>query len=470
MGICWSRWSVLNRQINCGQKSCCHWDKKPKKYLHITTLRPGARYLSIRIALLVVRCPIDPAELGKILSQLGQMMQGAGNAPVGWAAAVNMARTNVVQAGDPSVNDSEKKEINTNVQLAQTWLNGVTTVPAASTASKAWCRSEWIEATVSTWQKIVDPVAQRVQNSMSNSLPNIPGMDPSQQEMLKPLLDALKPMSAAMFSMQISNGLAALSSEVLCLTDIGIPLGDTTTPALIPRNIKEFAKGLQVNESEVIAFIALRESAASRLFSSVSWLAPTLLGAIEEFSSQISVDNNKINDVMSQIDPTNPQSIQEALTSGLFEPQLSASQSAILMRTERLLALIEGWIYEVVNIAALGRLPGVAALQEAMTRRRAEGGPAEKTFGALIGLELRPKLIREAATFWNKQTLTFGTNVRDSLWIHPDLLPSIEELQDPDFFSKIQAPLDISALDSAGIAPKEPDDQTDDGNSSSASK
>lgn len=417
-----------------------------------------------------MRYPIDPSEIGKLLSQLGQMMQGAGNAPVGWSAAVNMARTNVVQAGDPSVNDSEIKEINTNVQLAQTWLNGVTTVPAASTTSKAWCRSEWIEATVSTWQKIVDPVAQRVQNSMSTSLPNIPGVDESQQEMLKPLLDALKPMSAAMFSMQISNGLAALSSEVLCLTDIGIPLGDTTTPVLIPRNIKEFAKGLNINESEIIAFVALRESAASRLFSSVNWLAPTLLGAIEEYSSQISVDSNRISELMGQIDPTNPLSIQEALSGGLFEPQLNASQTAALVRTERLLALIEGWIYEVVNIAALGRLPGIAALQEAMVRRRASGGPAEKTFGALIGLELRPKLIREAAQFWNKQTLTFGTNVRDSLWNHPDLLPSIEELQDPQFFNKIQAPLDISSLDSAGIAPKEPDDQTDDGNSSSASK
>ncbi len=417
-----------------------------------------------------MRYPIDPSEIGKLLSQLGQMMQGAGNAPVGWSAAVNMARTNVVQTGDPSVNDSEIKEINTNVQLAQTWLNGVTTVPAASTTSKAWCRSEWIEATVSTWQKIVDPVAQRVQNSMSNSLPNIPGVDETQQEMLKPLLDALKPMSAAMFSMQISNGLAALSSEVLCLTDIGIPLGDTTTPALIPRNIKEFAKGLTINESEIIAFVALRESAASRLFSSVNWLAPTLLGAIEEYSSQINVDSNRISELMGQIDPTNPLSIQEALSGGLFEPQLNASQTAALMRTERLLALIEGWIYEVVNIAALGRLPGIAALQEAMIRRRASGGPAEKTFGALIGLELRPKLIREAAQFWNKQTLTFGTNVRDSLWNHPDLLPSIEELQDPQFFNKIQAPLDISSLDSAGIAPKEPDDQTDDGNSSSASK
>jgi putative hydrolase len=417
-----------------------------------------------------VRCPIDPAEIGKLLSQLGQMMQGAGNAPVGWDAAVNMARTNIVQAGDPSLSDSEKKVVNTNVQLAQTWLNGVTSVPAASSSSKAWCRSEWIEETVGTWKKIVDPVAQRVQNSMNNSLPNLPGMDESQQEILKPLLAALKPMSAAMFSMQISNGIAALSSEVLCLTDIGIPLGDTTTPALIPRNIKDFASGLQINESEIIAFVSLRESAASRLFSSVTWLAPTLLGAIEEYSSQINVDNNKIAEMMSQIDPTNPNSIQEALSGGLFEPQINKTQSAALIRIERLLALIEGWVYEVVNIAASGRLPGIGSMQEAMIRRRAVGGPAEKTFGALIGLELRPKLIREAADFWNKQTLTFGTNVRDNLWNHPDLLPSIEDLQDPEFFNRIQAPLDISALDSAGIAPKEPDSQTDDGNSSSASK
>jgi len=398
------------------------------------------------------------------------MMQGAGNAPVGWDAAVNMARTNIVQAGDPSLSDSEKKVVNTNVQLAQTWLNGVTSVPAASSSSKAWCRSEWIEETVGTWKKIVDPVAQRVQNSMNNSLPNIPGMDESQQEILKPLLAALKPMSAAMFSMQISNGIAALSSEVLCLTDIGIPLGDTTTPALIPRNIKDFASGLQINESEIIAFVSLRESAASRLFSSVTWLAPTLLDAIEEYSSQINVDNNKIAEMMSQIDPTNPNSIQEALSGGLFEPQINKTQSAALIRIERLLALIEGWVYEVVNIAASGRLPGIGSMQEAMIRRRAVGGPAEKTFGALIGLELRPKLIREAADFWNKQTLTFGTNVRDNLWNHPDLLPSIEDLQDPEFFNRIQAPLDISALDSAGIAPKEPDSQTDDGNSSSASK
>lgn len=398
------------------------------------------------------------------------MLQSSGNAPVGWDAAVNMARTNVVQAGDPSVSEQEKKEVKSNIELAQNWLNSVTNFSTKTINSNSWCRSEWIAATVPTWKKIVEPVAQRVQKSMTNSFPNIPGMDEGQQAMLKPLLESLKPMSAAMFSMQVSNGLSALASEVLCLTDIGLPLGDTSIPSLIPRNIKEFSVGLSVTESDFFVFIALRETAASRLFSNVAWLSPTLLSAIEEYSSQISVSNNKVNDLMSQIDPTNPESIQEIISGGLFEPELNESQKSALKRTERLLALIEGWIVEIVNNAATNRLPSLNSLQEAMNRRRAEGGPAEKTFGALIGLELRPKLMREASQFWKQQTKVNGIEKRDSLWSHPDLLPSLEDLQNPEFFNQIQAPLDISSLSTLGEAPKEDDENTDDGNSSNASK
>ena len=398
------------------------------------------------------------------------MLQSSGNAPVGWDSAVNMARTNVVQAGDPSVSEQEKKEVKSNIELAQNWLNSVTNFSTKTINSNSWCRSEWIAATVPTWKKIVEPVAQRVQKSMTNSFPNIPGMDEGQQAMLKPLLESLKPMSAAMFSMQVSNGLSALASEVLCLTDIGLPLGDTSIPSLIPRNIKEFSVGLSVPESDFFVFIALRETAASRLFSNVAWLSPTLLSAIEEYSSQISVSNNKVNDLMSQIDPTNPESIQEIISGGLFEPELNESQKSALKRTERLLALIEGWIVEIVNNAATNRLPSLNSLQEAMNRRRAEGGPAEKTFGALIGLELRPKLMREASQFWKQQTKVNGIEKRDSLWSHPDLLPSLEDLQNPEFFNQFQAPLDISSLSTLGEAPKEDDENTDDGNSSNASK
>ena len=73
--------------------------------------------------------------------------------------------------------------------------------------------------------------------------------------------------------------------------------------------------------------------------------------------------------------------------------------------------------------AALGdRIPGTAALSEMLRRRRATGGPAEQTFATLVGLELRPRKMREAAELWERLTEAAGVDGRDAVWQHPDLL------------------------------------------------
>ena len=60
-------------------------------------------------------------------------------------------------------------------------------------------------------------------------------------------------------------------------------------------------------------------------------------------------------------------------------------------------------------------------------RERAVGGPAERTFESLLGLQLRPRRMREAADVW--ESLGAGKSVgdRDSLWSHPDLLPHLPD-------------------------------------------
>ncbi len=90
---------------------------------------------------------------------------------------------------------------------------------------------------------------------------------------------------------------------------------------------------------------------------------------------------------------------------------------------------------ETVVTAALGeRLPGVAAMSETLRRRRATGGPAEQTFATLVGLELRPRKVREAAGLWQKLTAEAGMDVRDGVWSHPDLMPDSSDLDAPDGF------------------------------------
>jgi uncharacterized protein (DUF2342 family) len=56
----------------------------------------------------------------------------------------------------------------------------------------------------------------------------------------------------------------------------------------------------------------------------------------------------------------------------------------------------------------------------------------EKTFETLLGLELQPKLRREAKAMWSSIDSSQGSQKRDSLWLHPDQLPSELEVNNPD--------------------------------------
>jgi putative hydrolase len=193
----------------------------------------------------------------------------------------------------------------------------------------------------------------------------------------------------------------------------------------------------------------------------VPWLRQRLLDTVEAYSSGISLDMSAIEDAMRGIDPTNPQGIQDALGGGLFAPKQTPEQELALRRLETLLALVEGWVDTVVAAAAGERMPGADALREASRRRRASGGPAEQTFATLVGLELRPRRLRDAAALWGNVTHQRGVSARDATWTHPDLLPTADDLDDPlDFVHRMMSEQDFVAPDDlSGLldgSPEEP--------------
>ncbi len=218
--------------------------------------------------------------------------------------------------------------------------------------------------------------------------------------------------------------------------------------ALLPSGVASFSEGLSVGSDEIRIFLALRETAHHRLFAHVPWLRSRLLAAVEDYARGITVDTSALRDAMPQIDPSNPEALRDALAdASLFQPEDTPQQKAALARLETLLALVEGWVATVVSGAATGRLPQADALAEAIRRRRATGGPAEQTFATLVGLELRPRRLREAAALWQQLTETRGVADRDAVWSHPDLLPTAEDLDDPAGFVTGRPELDMSSLD-----------------------
>ena len=200
---------------------------------------------------------------------------------------------------------------------------------------------------------------------------------------------------------------------------------------LLPNNIEQFGAGIGVAADDVRLYLALRESAHQRLFAHTAWLRPRLMGAIEEYAGGIRVDTSRLGDAMSGVDLSNPEALQQLMASGLLQPADTDEQRAALVRLETLLALVEGWVDDVVDTAIAERMPSALALRETMRRRRAAGGPAEKMFATLVGMELRPRSLREAANLFAAVRSLKSIADRDGLWGHPDLLPDGEDLTDP---------------------------------------
>jgi putative hydrolase len=387
---------------------------------------------------------LNPNDLGAAFQQLGQMLSYEGG-PVNWDMAKDIARQTVSQGTqdgvkDASVGASERTAVEEAVRLADLWLDDATSLPSGAASAVAWSRAEWVEATLPVWKELVDPVAERVGMAMGDVLPE------EMQAMAGPLIGMMRSMGGAMFGSQIGQALGTLAGEVVGSTDVGLPLGPAGKAALLPLNIESFGKDLSVPMEEVRLYLALREAAHQRLFSHVPWLRSHLFGAVDGYARGIKVDTTKLEDVVGQFDPQNPEQMQEALQQGMFQPEDTPEQKAALARLETALALVEGWVDAVVHAAAKPRLASADALRETLRRRRATGGPAEQTFATLIGLELRPRRLRDASRLWASLTDARGVDGRDGLWAHPDMLPTAADLDDPDGFVHHEQ-LDFSELD-----------------------
>ncbi|MEV0093526.1 zinc-dependent metalloprotease [Streptomyces sp. NPDC050738] len=387
---------------------------------------------------------MNPNDLGAAFQQLGQMLSYEGG-PVNWDMAKDIARQTVAQGTadgtkDASVGPAEKSAVEEAVRLADLWLDGATSLPSGASTAVAWSRAEWVEATLPVWKELVDPVAERVGAAMGGVLPE------EMQAMAGPLLGMMRSMGGAMFGQQIGQAVGVLAGEVVGSTDIGLPLGPAGKAALLPLNVEALGKDLGIDKNEVRLYLALREAAHQRLFAHVPWLRSHLFGAVEGYARGIKVDTSKLEDVVGQFDPQSPEQLQEALQQGMFQPEDTPEQKAALARLETALALVEGWVDAVVHEAAKSRLTSADALRETLRRRRASGGPAEQTFATLIGLELRPRRLRDASRLWASLTDARGVDGRDALWEHPDMLPTATDLDDPDGFVHHEQ-LDFSELD-----------------------
>ncbi|MBO0842422.1 MAG: zinc-dependent metalloprotease [Nocardioides sp.] len=386
-------------------------------------------------------------DLSQIFGQIQSLLQPY-DGPLNWDVAMDLARKVAAQTPDPTPTQKQKDAVSDAVRLADHWLDETTSFSSGVTTATAWSKAEWLVNTLDVWKGLIEPVAASTASAMGGQMPE------EVKAQMGPMIGFVGKAVGALYANQAGSGLGTLAGEVLSGSDIGIPLAPAGHAALLPVNIAPFAEGLGVAEDDVLLYLALREAAHQRLFAGVPWLREHVISAVKDYARGVELNmesmQQRIEEQMRGLDLTSlqdPSQLQGLFENGMFEVPDSPAQKAALERLEIVLALVEGWVDEVVGLATAEKMPVAAQMQEAVRRRRAAGGPAEQTFATLVGLELRPRRLRDAAALWGSLRNRQGIEARDGVWMSPALLPTAADLDDPLGFREGADAPDVESYD-----------------------
>jgi putative hydrolase len=369
----------------------------------------------------------------ELLAALQQAMASWKSSPdrsdgVDWNLAGSAAKKQASKNSQAIGADAQRKIANA-VTLAELWLTDATEISALVLEAKLLTRELWVDDALPLYRALSDPIASKMSSGLSDALrENAP-------DQLNANLDALTSMmqaaGGAMFAMQLGQALGNLATETLTASDIGLSIFTEPRAGFLVQNLLDFIANLEVDEDAALVFFAVRELALARLFKHSRWLRDQVVSQITAYASELRTDIEGLAKLVDEVDVSEGVDLSQLMEQHKLIKERTPEQERALASIETLLALIEGWV-DVVSAEATKRLPQAAAIAEAIRRRRATGGPAEKTFATLLGLELRPRQMREAAVMWQMLGNSLGKNARDDLWVHPDQLPTAADIAKPE--------------------------------------
>ncbi len=424
------------------------------------------------------------SEFQKIAPQFGFMnpatlFGGGGQGALPKEVIREVAKSFIQANGSQPIGANDQAKCEEAFSIANTWLDQATLFPMVTPDHAAISPLDWLNTTIEGWHSTFEPLAIGLTDAVSKLVEEataaMQGESSETAELAKaqlgPMSQVLRGFIGSMLATQMGQTIGALASASKGAHDAALPITAITSitastantannagakPSLLPQVLRKFGADLEIPETEIAIFFALREAAMVRLFESNPWLVAYLKAAIAEYGKGIHIDLDAIQrqaeetmrnmeDAGQDFNPQNPESFTIALNNGLFTPEESPQQAAALEKLETALALIDGWVEEVITLAAENRLPSLAALSELLRRERVSNSPIQQLFKALFNLEVSPKRIREATFFWHEIRTKRDLENRDRIWA--GILPTDKELLDPiGFLSSTEIPDDLSGL------------------------
>jgi putative hydrolase len=251
-------------------------------------------------------------------------------------------------------------------------------------------------------------------------------------------------MGPTLLGLQFGAMVGHLAERAMGQYDLPIPRPASDQLMMVPASIAAFASDWSLPLDDVRLWVCLSEVTHHAILGRPHVRA-RLQELLEGYAAGFQHDPSALEDRLADIDPTNPNSLQQALgdpTALLGELQTPA-QRQLLSQLEALTAAIEGYVDHVMDSVGHRLISSYGSLTEALRRRRVERGEADRFVERLFGLELGQAQFDRGAAFVKGVIERGGEQALAQLWTSARNLPTPAEVEAPGLWlERISIPTD----------------------------
>lgn len=245
-------------------------------------------------------------------------------------------------------------------------------------------KGEWARRTIDAWRPLLETLASNL-TGPAMAAPDELEDDP-QAAMLGPFVQLIGPV---LLGLQAGSMVGHLASRSLGQYDLPIPRPATDELVIVAANVAEFGSEWSLPAEDLRLWICLSELTTHAVLG-VPHVRARLLELLQRHVSTFSLDTSGIESALGSFDPTEPESLQEALgdPSALLGAIQSEAKHGLLPELSALAAVVVGYVDHVMDSVGTSLIGSYGMLTEALHRRRVEASSADRFVENLLGLEL----------------------------------------------------------------------------------
>jgi coenzyme F420 biosynthesis associated uncharacterized protein len=276
--------------------------------------------------------------------------------------------------------------------------------------ARSWVmnRSEWIDANLRGFQRVIEPLATRALARHGVSAGAI---------------------RRKVLAAQVGSLMGYVSRKVLGQYDLFLPPDDDGLIYFLGPNVAEVEQRFNFPKRDFRMWLALHEVTHRIQFGGVPWLKGFLTRQVDEYLSQIELDPKRVVETLRQ-------AVEEVRRNGargadLLPLLMTPGQREIFERMQGLMSLLEGHASFVMEQLGEEHVKEAERMRRGLQHRR-RSSRVERGFQKMIGFDRKISQYATGGRFVAHVVERAGMQGFNRVWQDEGTLPTLEEVVRPD--------------------------------------